>query len=106
MLVWLAKQTAIDLLMQPFSKVDAWYIRQSLPPPMHKGKHSYSGLSPSIETSHGLPLQQEPVPAIIGPSGDPTEAGSTGSTGMPHTTWGAAECNAWTLPPGEQCAEH
>ena len=48
MLVWLAKQTAIDLLMQPFSKVDAWYIRQSLPPPMHKGKHSYSGHNPSI----------------------------------------------------------
>ena len=38
MLVWLIKQTAIDLLLQPFSKIDMWYLKQNMPPPMHKGE--------------------------------------------------------------------
>jgi hypothetical protein len=37
MVVWLITQTAVDLLMNPFSKMDAWYISQPLSPPMHRG---------------------------------------------------------------------
>jgi len=34
-IIWLVQQTSLDLLMQPFSKIDHFYIKQELPPPMH-----------------------------------------------------------------------
>jgi len=43
MIVWLVKQTAIDLLMQPFSRIDSWYLKQILPPPMQKGERRARG---------------------------------------------------------------
>lgn len=52
MLVWLAKQTAIDLLLQPFSKVDAWYIRQGLLPPMHKGRYCCGATAAACPRRH------------------------------------------------------
>ncbi|KAG1663229.1 hypothetical protein FOA52_004430 [Chlamydomonas sp. UWO 241] len=36
-IMWLIHSTAVDLLWQPFSKTDAWYIHMPLPPPMHRG---------------------------------------------------------------------
>ncbi|GAX83233.1 hypothetical protein CEUSTIGMA_g10659.t1 [Chlamydomonas eustigma] len=39
LVVWLITQTAIDLVLNPFSKMDGWYLHRPLPPPMHRDNY-------------------------------------------------------------------
>jgi len=43
MVVWLLQQTALGLLMSPYSAVDAGFVMRGLPPPMYPGNYEEQG---------------------------------------------------------------